>query len=1276
MRLLLRKTDVKQVDGSVRHIQYRFTYLLNGFVAFVATDDIEKLRAQPEVTAVSEPEKMSFNLDRAIDYSLGTNPSPPLRRDAVYGPTKEFRPIDTGGNPETPRAKIDGFEGQGMNIAIIDSGVDYRHPMFGGTGNGTPLPRVSGSAEAATDNKKVIYFYAFSEPVGDATDDFGHGTLVASCAAGFLVNGMTPVNMFFGLGSPPTNFGIGPTPNGVELFGTAPQARIMAYKVCGPAPQCAGDIELSIEDAASPVTLTGTGDGGSIPTMVPKPVADVINLSLGDTGGDPAGPSARAANNAALAGTIVVASAGNAGPGPGTIGAPSAATLALSVAASLDPGSVAGSDVLAPNQIPLETRTPATPGPSPEMGASSNANTPQTGERQGIRVFPVAGGGPLPNEENPGEPSLNTGSVSAHYVFVDFASNAATSANVSPAVTNRIALVLRDEASATRPPFGAIANAVAPLNPAAIVIITPVESATAVVVTGGIPTFTVGTDDGQYLLDLLSSTDNNTGDPANGAISELPLRIADTIALAAYQGTMAGFSSRGPNDHANAGFRVIKPDVTGPGVGIFGAATPDGLPDDTVGLASATGYTTANGTSFSGPITAGAITLVRQRVREDLGLDSTNLGASDYRAKRFDSVIVARALLQNSATNLRNGLGAPQGDGASSVASVNDMGAGHINIAGALSANAIMVSPTDLLTTPEEYTTDTPPENPLQVMLPTASFGRVPVVNVNGIVTRMREVVIRDVGPAGAGVGTYNLSVQDNRLPASGFNISFVAADGTTPITSVNLAAAGGQTSFFVRVEADGTQITVDPTEIMWYVTATKSSGQTMRMPFYFRAVAATLPNITSPIQAAPQNTEGTAGSCAADTNGSFILGFNYTAPNGGPAPVGFRVQEGTRSDTVFFDPADEPLVGGANDIWTGSAQWNTQPNPENGASPAYFVPDTAEQNESLTMIDAVTLPPGGATLSFLTNQDTEPDFDFANVDISTDGVNYTTVASFSGFFVGTRFIDISGYAGQSIRVRFRMTSDLVISAPGWYVENIRISSDDFRTIGTTLPTATTFGIAGRTNGTYTYRVAAFFDNPEAAGTTITGPYSNLQCVTVTSPIQVIGAASRKTHAGVPFNIGLPLTESVGIECRTGGASNAYQVVFTFPGPVTVADATAVSETGAMDPNVDSVVPSGNEVAVNLSGVSNAQRLRVTLIGVDNGPNTGDVGVTMGVLLGDTSADGGVNSADITQTRRQSGQVTTSGPPPNFRTDLSTDGVINSADITLVRRASGTALPQ
>ena len=62
----------------------------------------------------------------------------------------------------------------------------------------------------------------------------------------------------------------------------------------------------------------------------------------------------------------------------------------------------------------------------------------------------------------------------------------------------------------------------------------------------------------------------------------------------------------------------------------------------------------------------------------------------------------------------------------------------------------------------------------------------------------------------------------------------------------------------------------------------------------------------------------------------------------------------------------------------------------------------------------------------------------------------------------------------------------------------------------------------------------------------------------------------------------------------------------------------------------------------------------------------------MGVLFGDTTGDGFVNSADISQTKSQSGNAVTSS---NFREDINTDGFINSADISFVKSKSGTALP-
>jgi hypothetical protein len=835
VRALLHQKDVTQLDGSIRNIQYRFTYLLNGFISYVATEDIERLKALPEIAHVSEPEPMEFHLDRAIDYSLGTQTNAADRRTAVYGANQEFQPASEPGHFETPHTtKIDGFEGQNMNIAVIDTGLDYRHPMFGGVGQGTPLPRVSGQPTSPEDNRKVIYFYTFNEPAGDPTDDFGHGTHVSGCAAGFSVDGATVPRFGYGTGQN-LLLGVGPTPNGVQLFGTAPQAKIMVYKVCGPANNCLGDVPLSIEDAASPFTLVASGT--TPPTPVAKPVADVINLSLGSTAGDSASPTSRAANNAVLAGVVLVASAGNSGvPGPtgdATVGAPASATMAIAVGASLDPGSISAGDVLTADQVPTDARVPGSVGPPPETGAASDANTPNPNERNGIRLFPVAGGGPLPG-----------GSLSAHYVYVEDPNT------TPPTVRNRIALVRGGAGS-----FFNIVNAVAVHMPAAIIITDDRESLTALVVAGSIPVFNVNEETTTYLINRISDTDTDAdGDGLDdvpvGSISQFPLRLKSSFTLQNFSPGMAGFSSRGPNDHPNAGFRTVKPDVTGPGVGILSAATVEGIPNETIGMASLSGYTQANGTSFSGPITAGAMVLVRQRVREELNLDTTDLADPNYRAKRFETATVARALLQNSATNLRNGFGEPQGDGAGSVASINEMGSGHINVAAALQAKAIMVSPTLLFAaSPAEFSPPqaSPSPTPMTVQLPTASFGPVPVVELQGTLERTREVIIRDV-TGGQGAGTYNLTVQDNRganNPA--FRISFEDANRVS-ISSVTVPA-GGQASFIVRTVADGRQITTAPTEFQWYVTATDASGRTLRMPFYYRAVQAD-PNVI-PVEAA-----------------------------------------------------------------------------------------------------------------------------------------------------------------------------------------------------------------------------------------------------------------------------------------------------------------------------------------------------------------------------------------------------------------------------------------
>jgi len=166
-----------------------------------------------------------------------------------------------------------------------------------------------------------------------------------------------------------------------------------------------------------------------------------------------------------------------------------------------------------------------------------------------------------------------------------------------------------------------------------------------------------------------------------------------------------------------------------------------------------------------------------------------------------------------------------------------------------------------------------------------------------------------------------------------------------------------------------------------------------------------------------------------------------------------------------------------------------------------------------------------------------------------------------------------------------------------------------------------------------------------------------------------INAVSRKVHGGAgTFDIGLPLVGTPGIECRSGGATNDYQMVITFGAPVTFANAQVTQGTGT----AASTSTSGNHVFVNLTGVTSAQTIQVTLFAVNDGTTTNDVSIPMSVLTGDTTADGFVDSADISQTKSQSGAAVTSG---NFREDLNVDGFIDSADIGLVKSKSGAALP-
>ena len=127
-------------------------------------------------------------------------------------------------------------------------------------------------------------------------------------------------------------------------------------------------------------------------------------------------------------------------------------------------------------------------------------------------------------------------------------------------------------------------------------------------------------------------------------------------------------------------------------------------------------------------------------------------------------------------------------------------------------------------------------------------------------------------------------------------------------------------------------------------------------------------------------------------------------------------------------------------------------------------------------------------------------------------------------------------------------------------------------------------------------------------------------------------------------------------------------MIINFGVPVTVGSASVTCGTGS----VSSFSVSGLQVTVNLTGVTSAQRITVTLGNVNDGTNTSNIPISMGVLVGDVNGNAVVNASDVSLTKSQVGNPVTSS---NFREDVNANGTISATDVALVKSDVGTALP-
>ncbi|WP_167505946.1 S8 family peptidase [Desulfosediminicola flagellatus] len=231
----------KGFDYTKVKVKETYAYVA-AFSAEVSLDGLEALIANENIAAVYEDKKNSPSIAQGLS----------LMKGSVGRKT---------------------FGGGGVSIAILDSGVDYNHPMLGG--GGFPNSKVIGGTDTGEDDT-------------DPMDTRGHGTAVASIAAGSI-----PIN-----------------PVGDYIGGVAPDAKIYALKIAySDAYAYDSDILEAIEWC-----ISHQYDDPDNPIKV-------INISYGggeyfgecDNADDVGQLYAQTIANAAQAGIAIFAAAGNAG---------------------------------------------------------------------------------------------------------------------------------------------------------------------------------------------------------------------------------------------------------------------------------------------------------------------------------------------------------------------------------------------------------------------------------------------------------------------------------------------------------------------------------------------------------------------------------------------------------------------------------------------------------------------------------------------------------------------------------------------------------------------------------------------------------------------------------------------------------------------------------------------------------------------------------------------------------------------------------------------------
>lgn len=295
--------QAQQTLGRELDVRFRYQASLNGFAARMTPEEAARIARLPAVRYV-EREQMYYPLTDAGPSWIGA--------PGIWDGS------ETGG--------LSGTYGEGIIVGVIDTGIDPWNPSFadiGGDGYNHTNPFGAGNYVGVCDpgntggggvvaydstfpcNDKLIGVWGYTDSDDNPRDTDGHGSHTASTAAGNFVYDATLV-------TPTTTFT-------ADISGVAPHANIIAYDGCIDGGGCPG---TSLEAARDQAILDGV---------------DVINYSIGGgVTGNPWEPNSEAESwlNVRNAGIFVATSAGNAGPGAATAGAPGDLPWLTSVGAS------------------------------------------------------------------------------------------------------------------------------------------------------------------------------------------------------------------------------------------------------------------------------------------------------------------------------------------------------------------------------------------------------------------------------------------------------------------------------------------------------------------------------------------------------------------------------------------------------------------------------------------------------------------------------------------------------------------------------------------------------------------------------------------------------------------------------------------------------------------------------------------------------------------------------------------------------------------------------